>query len=154
MSKSHKGLTQTADTKRKKSKMCIAINIETKILYICDSMKLIGEVVINKSKDIIKNTAKSQQKISVFYIFYFDLNDINAQINAFNERYKDYSGRGGYKRGRENEYNLLSTMICNRDWNQLLNLFNAKILRYIDEEPFYEIKEIQKDENDNFLITQ
>ena len=154
MSRSHEGLTQSADTKRKKSKMCVAINIESKILYLCDSMKLLGEMIINKSKDIIKNTAKTQQKISGFYIFYFDLIDMSAQITAFNKRYEDYSGRGGYIRGRENEYKLLSELIYNRKWNELGFLFDIKILRYIDKEPYYEIIDVRKNEEGNFIITQ
>lgn len=66
-SKSHIGLKESANTKRKKSNLIIAINDES--LIICDSAKLFGDY-IGKSKDYIKNCLRQPSTVNGYYLYY------------------------------------------------------------------------------------
>ena len=67
----HIGLTESPDTKRKKSNKIIAIS-DSKVI-ICDSGKLFGDY-IGKSKDYIKNCLRQPSMVNEFYIYYEDIN--------------------------------------------------------------------------------
>lgn len=85
MTKSHKGLKETAETKRKKSNKIIAFG-ETKC-YICDSAKIFGDFV-DMSKDKVKNALRMPCKIKGYYVFYLD-EDKRKEIylKSKNEKY-------------------------------------------------------------------
>lgn len=144
MSKAHIGLKASANTRRKKSKMCVAISIVKGELYLCDSMKLFGEVIVDRTKDIVKNAARSQRELLGFYIFYFDISDLNRQVELLFEY--------GNSNSCKSDFKILSDYIKNRDWKQLGNLFNIAILRYIDDEPYYELIKVEKNISDDFII--
>ena len=68
-SESHKGLKESSDTKRKKSNQIIAI--KDKLLVVCDSGKLFGDLV-GKSKDYIKNCLRQPSMVEGYNIYYAD----------------------------------------------------------------------------------
>ena len=71
MSESHKGLTESPFTKRKKSNAIIAINEETQSVIISDSAKLFGDYV-DKSKDYIKNCLRQPSTVQGYQLYYLD----------------------------------------------------------------------------------
>lgn len=73
MRKAHIGLTESADTKRKKSNKIIAINENEMIFIISDSAKLFGDK-IGVSKDMIKNGLRQPSKIKGYRLYYFEPN--------------------------------------------------------------------------------
>jgi len=86
MSESHKGLKETAETKRKKSNKIIAIKDDK--FYICDSAKLFGDF-IDMNKDKVKNALRMPCKIKEHYVFYLDENKRKEIYDkAINENYK------------------------------------------------------------------
>jgi hypothetical protein len=68
-SKSHTGLKESADTKRKKSNVIIAIR--NNVAIIADSGKLFGDYV-GKSKDYIKNCLRQPSSVRGFRLYYMD----------------------------------------------------------------------------------
>lgn len=69
MSKAHIGLTESADTKRKKSNKIIAIK-DDELIY-CDSAKLFGDYV-GSTKDYIKNCLRQPTTVKGYLLFYDD----------------------------------------------------------------------------------
>ena len=69
MSKSHTGLTESPETKRKKSNIVYAIG--EKYFVISDSAKLLG-VFFGKSKDYIKNCLRQPSSVDGYLIYYAD----------------------------------------------------------------------------------
>ena len=74
MSESHTGLTETADTNRKKSNMIYAIDEENKIIYVYDSARLFASTFYDKplSKDMVKNSLRQPSKCRGFRLYYVD----------------------------------------------------------------------------------
>lgn len=70
MSKSHTGLKEKSETKRKKSNKIYAI--KDKEFIICDSGKLLGDY-LNKSKDYIKNCLRQPSSVSGYLLYYADI---------------------------------------------------------------------------------
>lgn len=66
---SHSGLTESSDTKRKKSNPILII--KDNILIVSDSAKLFGDY-IGKGKDIIKNSLRLPSSILGFLVYYDD----------------------------------------------------------------------------------
>lgn len=66
MSKSHIGLTETSETKRKKSKPVIAFKDDT--CYIAESGQLFA-VFIGSSKDMVSHAINKGMKIRDYYVF-------------------------------------------------------------------------------------
>ena len=71
MSKSHSGLKEESDTKRKKSNKVYAIRGKTFI--ISDSGKLLGDY-LGKSKDYIKNCLRQPSSVDGYLVYYADSN--------------------------------------------------------------------------------
>lgn len=72
MRKSHTGLKESAETKRKKSNIIFIFSPDHKQLIISDSGKLFGDY-IGKSKDMIKNGLREPSRILGYYLYYADL---------------------------------------------------------------------------------
>lgn len=68
-SESHICKSQNASTLRKRGHECIALNPDEMRVYICDSMKLFGELVLDKTKDVIRAAAIRGNRIGGFFIF-------------------------------------------------------------------------------------
>ena len=84
MSASHIGLTETADTKRKKSKKVIAF--KNNLCYICDNGKLFADF-ISRNKDNVSHAILRALCISGWYVFY--LNNIYIDKSDLYEKRKD-----------------------------------------------------------------
>lgn len=69
MSKSHTGLTESSETKRKKSNTVYAIG--EKYFVISDSAKLLG-IFFGKSKDYIKNCLRQPSSVDGYLVYYSD----------------------------------------------------------------------------------
>ena len=67
MSKSHTGLTESFDTKRKKSNKIIAVSNDN--IIVSDSAKLLGDY-FGKSKDYIKNCLRQPSGLNGYLIYY------------------------------------------------------------------------------------
>lgn len=78
MKKSHIGLTESADTKRKKSNKIIAIKDHD--FYIFDSAKLFGDF-IEKGKDIVKNALRGPVRLNGFWLFYENIEKRNEMAD-------------------------------------------------------------------------
>ena len=71
MKLSHSGLTESADTKRKKSNQIYAVDSVSKVIIVADSGKLFGDY-IGKSKDYIKNCLRQPSSVCGYRLFYAD----------------------------------------------------------------------------------
>jgi predicted GIY-YIG superfamily endonuclease len=110
MKKSHIGLKEKAETKRKKSNKIIAIKDNEFI--IADSGKLFGDY-IGMSKDKVKKALRNQCRIKEYYVFYFD-EEKRKSIN---------------KKSKNEKYNNLLKII-GTDLETIKNLYNIKYLLY------------------------
>ena len=87
MRKSHIGLKETSDTKRKKSNKIIAIKDDK--MYICDSGKLFGDF-IGVSKDYVKNCLRQPSKCKGYRLYY---HDVFKRLEILSKMYKKKSIR-------------------------------------------------------------
>lgn len=83
------GKIHTSSMKMSKSKFIVAINNDTNEIVFSAGMKLFGDY-IGKSKDLVKNRAKNQTKISKYFIIYMDDKDRKEQIDSICKRYSNY----------------------------------------------------------------
>jgi len=77
------------DHLKKKSRPCIAINMDTKKIYFSDSLKIFGSLVLDKGRDVVSHAATSGKRISGYYVLYMDRQselDNAIRINAMYER--------------------------------------------------------------------
>ncbi len=111
MSKSHIGLKESAETKRKKSNKIIAIR--DGFYLICDSAKLFGDL-INKSKDKVKNALRMPCRILDFYVFYYDYDKRHEILH----------------KSKNEEYISLCKIIDEEDVETIENLFDVFYIKY------------------------
>lgn len=79
MSKSHTGLKESINTKKKKSNKVIAFKDD--ILYVCDSGKLLGDFDNGTSKDYVKNCLRKPCLLHGFNVYYFSKEKRNNIIS-------------------------------------------------------------------------
>lgn len=90
---SHIGLTETANTKRKKSNKIIALDERYGFLIIADSAKLFGDI-LGVTKDIIKNKLRLPAMINGYRLYYYDKNKRNEIIEKVKHRNHKYGDMG------------------------------------------------------------
>ena len=64
-----------------RSKLIVAINMLSNSMIFSTGMKLFGDVIINRSKDVIKSTAKRCGVIEKYFIMYIKKSDFQYQKN-------------------------------------------------------------------------
>lgn len=117
MSKSHTGLKETSETKRKKSNTVYAI--KEKEFIIADSGKLLGDH-FGKSKDYIKNCLRQPSTVSGYNLFYAD----KKKRDAIREKMLS-------KRSIRNKtYMELLDYLDNRSVETIEKEFNVKYITY------------------------
>ena len=103
-------------------------------------MKLFGDVVIDKGKDIIKNAARGWTSICGYFVFYIDINTNVQLVNSLKAKLQTLPPR------KELYVFLVNKIVC-RDFEYFRNEnYEMKYLRYIEDDPFYEFSDI-----DNYL---
>lgn len=120
MSKSHIGLIDSANTKRKKSNKIYAIN-ESEII-ISDSGKLLADH-FGKSKDYIKNCLRQPSSISGYRLYYVDINKRHEIKNKMLKK----------RCIRDTKYMEILDYLDNSSVETIKNDYNVKLLCYNDE---------------------
>lgn len=131
MSNSHKGLKESIDTKKKKSNKVIAIKDNE--LYICDSGKLLGDLV-GSTKDYVKNCLRRPCKLQDFQVFYFSKEKRDEVIEK--------KLQNPYSKGLQ-YLEICKYLDMNLDEENAILLeskYDVRYLVYSDNEKGYEIK--------------
>ena len=130
-----KGIKPSADNRRKRSRPIIAINLEDKIVYLSDSIKLLAHEVFNCDRAILSHSTLLGQKIYGYYIYYLDkLSTTSLVDNKISIYARNAGKRSGCIDGRDKVYSELGKVVIEEriEFFQRNN-FEIYILQYSDD---------------------
>lgn len=139
------GYKTSISTKIKKAKWCIAINPDTKRLYLCTGMKIFGDLV-GSSKDQVKNCTRRGIRHHGFYIFYFNDYDRQSIVEKRREAYKAHlqwkkANKPNFSKATFEEYldtaDIIEKALAEKSLDSLINLgYICEFLTYNDSNKF------------------
>lgn len=110
------GIRPSAANRKSRSRPIIAINPKAKILYLSDSGKLFGRVILGVDRAIISHAATKGMKTHGYYIFYADRRSTSNAIKSKCELYKQQlHKRSGCIPGRDEEYAMFGAFVLGND---------------------------------------
>ena len=137
------GITASALSKKKRSYMCLCVNPAEQIVFLADSMKLFANEILETTRDIVSHAKNNRSRIYGYYIYALDgggeLANVGDNKRRMTERISPL----------RNEYMQIHSYIEHFTLRNFLeDGFNVFYIRYIENEPKYEILQGFLSEND------
>ena len=132
-----KGIKPSANNRKKRSRPIIAINLESKTVYLSDSIKLLAHEIFHSDRAIVSHAALLGQKIYGYYIYYVDKLSTTTMVeNKISTYIRNIGKRSGCIDGRDKEYAELGDIIIEERIDFFYrNNFQIYTLEYSDEVP-------------------
>lgn len=140
-----KGILPDAQNRRKRSRPVIAVNPDTAVAYVSDSIKLLASEVFHRQRAILSHAAGLGQKAYGFYYFYLDDVSTSNKVKEKLMQYERNRGkRSGCREGRVEEYSTLAHELMEKGVHYLIdNWYTIYVLRYTDTEQRFELTEFE-----------
>lgn len=125
-----KGIKPSASNRKKRSRPAIAINLDSRKMYISDSMKLLAKNVFNCDRSEVSHAARAGSTIRGYYVYYIDVLSANSDIDHAISLYSQAIDR----RRNNNQYLELKDIIITEGLNFFKrNNFKIYTLEYSDD---------------------